>query len=330
MVRYLILNSLLLKGFARLLSTTLLLVVLASFNILAQKTPATAKMDYNKTPTYGSISLNNTTLGADPHKLTITSGGAVNSNYLGGDCSGFVSEAPDYRVSWNGTTSKIAFYFEAKTAGQDATILVNLPDGSWRCNDDISSDELNPMVIIENPATGQYDIWVGSYETGKFIEGTLMVTDVNKLNTNKSTEKLDFSLEPHYGSVSLRAGFSADPHSVTIKTGGEVDVKNLNLGTDCTGFAAKAPDFRLTWSGTTNQLRVYFEADKSGEDAVLVINTPSGQWLCNDDASSGTLNPLLLLGSQQEGQFDIWVASLSSGTYIDGKLIITERDRKPR
>ena len=37
---------------------------------------------------------------------------------------------------------------------------MKLPDGTWACDDDARS--LDPSITLENPAAGEYDIWVGS------------------------------------------------------------------------------------------------------------------------------------------------------------------------
>lgn len=44
------------------------------------------------------------------------------------------------------------------------TILINDPNGSWICNDDF--DGTHPSVTWTAPASGQYDIWVGTYGGG--------------------------------------------------------------------------------------------------------------------------------------------------------------------
>jgi hypothetical protein len=45
------------------------------------------------------------------------------------------------------------------------------------CNDDYGG--LNPMVEINNPQPGQYDIWVGSYTSGQYVGGTLKITELS-------------------------------------------------------------------------------------------------------------------------------------------------------
>ena len=54
--------------------------------------------------------------------------------------------------------------------------VVNDANGNWICNDDANG--LNPAVEINNPAAGQYDIWVGSYSSGTFVAGTLAVSEI--------------------------------------------------------------------------------------------------------------------------------------------------------
>lgn len=304
------------------ISFSLLLFVILSVGVHAQKKGAAPTMDYSLNPTYGEVTLDNS-FGAEPHQQTITSGGEINSSYQAG-CTGYVSQGPDYRLHWNGTTTQLAIFFTPTTDTEDATILVNTPDGTWICNDDMEEGNINPLALIENPSSGQYDIWVGSYEVDKYIEGTLFIADLDKYTAASSNAKLDYSLDPQYSTFSLKEGFSPDPFSISGTSGGDVDVKALSLSSDCIGYASQAPDFRLNWTGSTASLKIRFEPNNPGDDTILVINTPSGSWLCNDDESSETLNPMLHLVGEEEGQFDIWVGSLNSGDFIEGKLVVTE------
>lgn len=140
---------------------------------------------------------------------------------------------------------------------------------------------------------------------------------------------LDYSLPPFYTTLTLQAGFMPDPATVAVTSGGSVDVAAY-LGNACAGFAASAPDVRLHWSGTSQQLRIFFEADTSGGDTTLIVNDPTGAWRCNDDASPSTRNPLVVLTQPRAGQYDIWVGSYSMGEGISGTLYISETNRAPR
>jgi len=280
-------------------------------------------LDYGQPPSFASETLA-AGFTPNPYSLEMVSGGEVEVAYLGGDCRGYAAIAPDYRLSWSGDSSELRFFFAAEDGG-DTTLLVNLPDGSWICNDD-AGGTLDPMVVLDDPAEGQYDVWVGSYEAGAFVSGTLYVTERGLDPTSVAPLELDYMRNAYYGELRLRAGFTPDPDVTEVTAGGSVDVSYL--GGDCVGYAATAPDVRLNWSGDSNQLRVFFEA-ADAEDATLVINLPDGRWACNDDAATGGRNPLLVLDDPAEGQYDIWVGSYSRGEYISGRLSVTERRLGP-
>ena len=103
----------------------------------------------------------------DPHTVSITAGGTNDASSLGAGCVGTVATAPDFRLNWGGGAATIKF-----TASADTTLVINAPDGSWICADDVNG--VNPAVSIN--AAGQYDVFVGSYDGGLHA-GTLEVTE---------------------------------------------------------------------------------------------------------------------------------------------------------
>jgi hypothetical protein len=107
----------------------------------------------------------------------VTAGGAVDVSYLGDGCVCYAAEAPDLRLTWSGTSDELRILFEA-LADEDATLVVNLPEGSWACNDDAAGGR-NPMVVLDAPREGQYNIWVGSYSRGEYISGGLTITELS-------------------------------------------------------------------------------------------------------------------------------------------------------
>ena len=158
----------------------------------------------------------------------------------------------------------------------------------------MSGDSLNPALSFADAASGQYDIWIGSYTSSETIAGSLAVLDESRSGNNASetvsgTARLDLTADPYFGSISLTAGFTPDPHTRRGTGGGTVDVSAASYGNECRGHASAAPDFQLNWSGSSSRLQIYFVAEDNS-DATLIINTPAGSCLCNDDAP-GTLNP---------------------------------------
>ena len=130
--------------------------------------------------------------------------------------------------------------------------------------------------------------------------------------------------------VFLEAGFPIDPHELSLSGGGNVDASYLEGRGTCVGYVDQAPDAQLEWSGTTEELRIFFTADAEVDDATLLVwgeTENENEWFCNDDSSS--LNPLVALKTPQAGSYHIWVGSFERSRSISGRLSITELDLEP-
>jgi hypothetical protein len=279
--------------------------------------------------TFGTVSLN-AGFTPDPHTVSVVSGGSVDvyAQNIGSGCTGYAATTPDFRIRWSGSAARLRIFFVAD-GGEDTTLIVNDAVGNWHCNDDHTG--LDPLVELSNPAQGQMDIWVGSYGADDFVTGTLYVTELDYdpgdyTGGSPQTDGLDYTLSPNFGSVSLNAGFTPDPHEVGVTSGGSVDVYAQNIGSGCTGYATSAPDYRIQWSGSASRLRIFFVAD-GGQDTTLIVNDAVGNWRCNDDHTG--LDPLVELANPAQGQMDIWVGSYGSDAYVSGTLYVTELDYDP-
>jgi len=126
------------------------------------------------------------------------------------------------------------------------------------------------------------------------------------------------SLTANYGEISLRAGFSPDPYTVSLQAGGSVDGSRLPGA--CTGFISEAPDFEVTYSA--GSLPLVFRT-LSRVDTTLIINGPDGRWYCDDD-SYGDGDAEVRFNRPQSGTYDIWVGTFGSEGTAPARLIITE------
>jgi len=293
-------------------------------------------------PNFGSAILAHGFL-PDPFIITLSSGGNldVSTLGLGGDCKGFATSQPDFRVQWNGDgTTNLRIFF---VGGGDATLIVNRPDGQWMCNDD-SFDGTNPTVDITGAPAGQYNIWVGSFAAATNVPGYLMFTEVDSYPgriispllgqvvnpqeegaSSTGTLTLDMTANPNYGTAQLAPGFGLQ--TVGIASGGSVDISAANLGADCRGFATASPDYRVVLSGSVARLRIFFVSDG---DTTLAVNAADGTWHCNDDfIAQSNYNPMVEFTNAPGGQYDIWVGSFNTGTSTSGTLYVTEQDFTP-
>ncbi len=129
----------------------------------------------------------------------------------------------------------------------------------------------------------------------------------------------DYSADPSFGSVTLSAGFTPDPHSRNLTAGGSIRAQDRF--STCRGYIANAPDYSVYYTaGSTFPLIFSVDSDR---DTTLVINGPDTRWYCDDDGGEG-VNPLVRFGSPQSGRYDIWVGTYSSGSNVPATLFVSE------
>ncbi|MCB9630810.1 MAG: hypothetical protein H6721_01455 [Sandaracinus sp.] len=93
---------------------------------------------------FGTIALNPGFV-PDPHTARGTSGGAIDANTLNPTCRGWISQQPDHLFVAQGAFSNLRFLVNG--AGQDTTLVVQRPDGSYMCNDDTEGrDPSSPVA----------------------------------------------------------------------------------------------------------------------------------------------------------------------------------------
>ncbi|MHA7818328.1 MAG: hypothetical protein ACX930_01640 [Erythrobacter sp.] len=115
----------------------------------------------------------------DPRTIAVTSGGPIDASTSIGDCAGYISENPDVRLTFTADdqSNALPLFISARADG-DTTLVVNAPDGSWYCNDDGQEDNFNPSVVFGPAQTGDYEIWVGSFEEGQYHDAQLDISEL--------------------------------------------------------------------------------------------------------------------------------------------------------
>lgn len=111
----------------------------------------------------------------DPQVVSMRAGGSVNAENIASNCRGYVSRAPDLELSY--TAGSLPLIISVDSAS-DTTLVINGPDGRWYCDDDGGNGSLNPAMHINNPRSGTYDIWVGTYSSGQSQPASLNVSEL--------------------------------------------------------------------------------------------------------------------------------------------------------
>jgi hypothetical protein len=120
--------------------------------------------------------------------------------------------------------------------------------------------------------------------------------------------------------INLEAGLVLDPFLVSVTGGGKVDASTLVTG--CAGFINAAPTVTLIWGGQSDFLDAFFYSDY---DPMLIVQTPDGEYLCNNDASVKVLDPTIHIERPAAGPYNIWVGSPAAKQWIPGILVLTAR-----
>lgn len=153
---------------------------------------AHAQLDINAPANYGGGTLRSG-FTPDPWAFSLTAGGGSNpinvqslnlTDVSSGQTCGqsFVTRRPDFHFTFAASLPLVRFYVITGN-GADATLLINQPDGRWRCNDDHGHDNwgnaLMPAIDFNSPQTGRYDIWVGTFDASRRNPAQLFVTEID-------------------------------------------------------------------------------------------------------------------------------------------------------
>lgn len=294
-------------------------------------------------PTVATLTLGGTdSFWLDPTLVSLHSGAPtgprVDASKLGQGCAGTMNEQPEVVLDWTADAQVTALHLFLLTMG-DPTLVVVTPTGAVLCNDDLNPLVLDPYLTIDQPATGRYAIYMGSFANRTTTAGFLVVTsqefspatlDLAQLfprqanpgavGEPKSMAVLDLDA-PLAATASISLTQLSRPVQAAVVAGGELGAYEINLGNDlCTGFISAAPTYRFDWEGDAEQLALFFEGDA---DTTLVVRDPAGGFLCNDDVDgANNLNPYLLL-TPIPGQYNVWVGSFAPMAAVTGTVTLT-------
>ena len=280
--------------------------------LLACAATASAQ-DTNGSGTYGTLALNGG-FSDDPRTVQLAAGGSVDAaQTIGGRCTGMIANNPDYTVDYAAGDWPLYISVDSEA---DTTLVVFAPDGFYYCSDD-DAGQLDPGVYLPKPPAGRYQIWVGTFSSsGGTPPATVYISEINYVhelaNAGGPVQPAHLSAvgaTPTYGSTALQGGFSPDPYTRNLRAGGGTAI-NEDLS-QCRGYVASAPDFRLDWTAGSGALPLIFSV-ASDTDTTLVIRDPSGNFTCDDDSGDGPLNPSIRFSGPASGSYEIWVGTYSS------------------
>jgi hypothetical protein len=279
----------------------------------------------------------------DPFFVSVNGGGETAASTFSEECTGYINADPTISVDWEGESDFLEAFFYSD---HDPVMVIQMPDGEYLCNDDSNALLLDPVIEMTTPEKGTYHIWVGSFSPDQLIPGILVLTTRPEINVGtfslggliqresipedlveidevqtRREHLADALAELEVDIVELKAGLEK---IVTELTGdGEHAAFDIPLdGVICNGYISEEPDYVFDWEGEAEALRVFYEADG---DATLLVVTPDGSVVCNDDHASGeNLNPLVSIPTPAEGQYSVFVGHINPDEAVSGNLTVTE------
>ena len=289
-----------------------IILLIASGAACAQSKTSVARPDWQLNPTYGTVELG-AGFQPDPNLTMVRAGGNADLESIG--FYGYVAEAPDLDLQYE--AGGYSLYIYVSDAQADTVLLINDPMGEWFFNDDADGLDLRSGIVIHDPESGLYDIWVGTFDTG-MVQAEIAISEMSWGSAPSGEGEMpDWELEPTFGTVDLAAGFKRDPYEIELIAGGSADLNSVGFS----GYVATAPDVDLQYEAGGYSLYIYVTG--TGDDTVLLINDPMGDWLFNDDADGLGLRSGIEIRNPDSGLYDIWV-----GTYgydlISATLVISE------
>ena len=135
--------------------------------------PTTPTQTQDNDTYYGEVRLS-AGFTPDPHLVRVQAGGSQAASNRASGCMGNIGDRPDFRLNY--TSGTFPLYISADSMA-DTTLVVRAPNGSYYCDDD-SGEGLNPRVWMQNPMSGNYDIWVGTFGVNEFHSAELNISEL--------------------------------------------------------------------------------------------------------------------------------------------------------
>lgn len=258
-----------------------------------------------------------------PFTLAVVSGGdiAVKPLALADNCLGYAAADPDVLLELEDGFERVTFLVASEN---DTALIVNLPNGSWSCNDD--SNGLNPALVYHHALPGKYQIWIASYAPDKYDEAMLYISESGPEALPTTATGPDPTRDATYGEITLAPFFQPSPFAVQFLGGGRSAAADFITNVECQGFVAEAPDFSVILSEAFANLRF---AVHSPADMTLIVNGADGNWHCGDNSES--VDATIRFRYAAAGLYDIWIGSVEEGNYAAGIFYVleTEPDEPP-
>jgi heat shock protein HslJ len=220
--------------------------------------------------------------------------------------------------------------------------------GSYTVDGSSIQIQVGPMTMAACPPESRSDDFVkylGSAAIYFFKDGDLyldLMADGGTMQFSPSsgsagTDKfsalgINLDGEPFIGTLYLGGGEANWLNPALISTlGGNSEGNSIDaspLGAGCGFFIPPRPDVVINWEeqADVDTLRFFF---LSMGDPSMVLVTPSGQVICNDDLNPLVLDPYIEIKNPEAGRYAVFMGNYEGDAIFPGFLVVTSMDLNP-
>jgi len=147
-----------------------------------------------------------------------------------------------------------------------------------------------------------------------------------------SAQGINLDGEPFIGTMYLGGGEEKWLNPAMISTlGGTSEGTSIDaspLGAGCGFFIPPRPDVVINWEEQEDveTLRFFF---LSMGDPSMVLVTPSGEVICNDDLNPLVLDPYIEVKNPEPGRYSAFMGTFEGDAVFPGFLVVTSSDLNP-
>ncbi len=291
------------------------LAVASSLTANAQVKSVELFPDHNARPLFATVVGRHGAF-TDTFRVDVEAGGADFIAVPDLFCAGAIDYGqPDVTVDYRqGDPSVERLNFMA-FAQVGALLLIREPNGKWQCNNDTGLGDA-PLISILNPAQGQYAIWVGTIAGGTGNAVLALTEDGLPPESNLQIPSADAPAQG--GIINLDTRLPDGPIELAVSAGGANQIPEFLAF--CSGnFTAGRPALHIENAPAGQRFSIDLS---SGDDTVLAVLTPNGEWLCNDDQFGS--DPQVTIEAPLPGRYTVWAGTFSDIGTVSARLSVSE------
>lgn len=123
-------------------------------------------------PMFGAVTLS-AGFEDDPNTTSVIAGGSVDISEFDDTCAGYITTVPAVRLDYTAGEHMLLI---GVISDSDTTLVINGPNDTWYCDDDSWKDG-DPLVVEPKPASGSYQIWVGTFNPDEAPDALVVITE---------------------------------------------------------------------------------------------------------------------------------------------------------